>query len=421
MSVSTEIEISAARPDELDQIVRLVSAAFSLPLDGARKVFFADPYLDLENKRVLRIGGEVVSCLTLIEAKCWMGRGTARMAGIAGVVTAPEQRGRGYAGRLLKSTLQTLRERKFAFAALLPAQADYYRRFGWEYAALSNRYLTAPAHLPNYPEARLVRAAVPDDLPALSRLYDAQSKEKTLHCLRDEKRWNYLHQFVKHRDVFVGASGVEGYLLYEYRTAPLPESPPKANGPVIPPTLRVMEMVAGTPAARRGLLGHLANQTHAACIETEARLDALHRSGLLHPAQGNLPSLASVDIAPAVMARIVNFSETMKALSVNWSGLRGQLVLTLTDDTLTDGGISLLLMGHGDAVTHLPLPLKDAAACPDRLTGDARAWSQVALGYFSGEDACALGNLVPTTPRAFDLAAVLFPRRDPFLPLPDYF
>ena len=416
-----EIEISAARPEELDQIVRLVSAAFSLPLDGARAIFFADPYLDLENKRVLRIGGEVVSCLTIMDRTCWIGRGTARMAGIAGVVTAPEKRGRGYAGWLLNSTLQILRERKYAFSALLPAQAAYYRRFGWEFAALSHRYLTAPQHLPNYPEARLVRAAVPDDLPALARLYDAQSKEKTLHCLRDLKRWQYLYNYVKQRDVFAGASGVEGYLLYEYRAAPLPQIPPGENAPAIPPTLRVMEMMAGTPAARRGLLGHLANQTHAACIEAEARLDILHRSGLLHPTQGDLPSLASVDIAPAVMARIVDFSETGKALSANWSGLRGQLVLTLTDDTLPDGGISLLLMGHGDAVTSLALPLEDAAACPDRLTGDVRAWSQVTLGYLGGDDAVAQNRLAPTTQRAFDLAAALFPRRDPFLPLPDHF
>ena len=421
MTTDAEIEISAARPDELDQIVRLVSAAFSLPLGAARAIFFSDPYLDLENKRVLRIGGEVVSCLTLVETKCWIGQGTARMAGIAGVVTAPEQRGRGYAARLLNSTLQTLRERKFAFSALVPAQADYYRRFGWEYAALSNRYLTAPTHLPNYPEARFVRAAVPDDLPALARIYDAQSKEKTLHCLRDPKRWNYLHQFVKHRDVFTGASGVEGYLLYEYRTAPLPEMPPGENVPAIPPTLRIMEMAAGTAAARRGLIGHLANQTHVACIETEARLDTLHRNGLLHPAQGAQSSLASVDIAPAVMARIVDFSETVKALSANWHGLRGQLVLTLTDDALTDGAISLLLMGHGDAVTHLPLPLNDAMACPDRLAGGVAVWTQIALGYVSGEDACALNQLSATSPRASDLAAALFPRRDPFLPLPDHF
>lgn len=417
----TAIEISAARPEELDRILRLVSAAFSLPLEGAREIFFADPYFDLENKRVLRVGGEVVSCLTLVDRTCWIGRGTARLAGIAGVVTAPEQRRRGYAGLLLNATIQTLRERKFALAALVPAQADYYRRFGWEDAALSQRYLTAPQHLPNYPEARFVRAATPDDLPAMSRIYDAQSKEKTLHGLRDMKRWNYLYDFVKRRDVFAGANRVEGYLLYEYRAAPLPQVTPGEKNPVIPPTLRIMELLAETTAARRGLIGHLANQTPVGCLELEARIDSLHRSGLLHPAQGNSPSLASIDIAPAVMARIVDFSETVKAVSANWSGLRGQLVLTLTDDTLPGGGVSILLMGHGGSVTHLPLPLQDALACSDRIAGDVRVWSQVAVGYLSGDDACALGKLSATTARAADLAAGLFPRRDPFLPSPDHF
>ncbi len=421
MPDETEIEISAARPDELDAIVRLVSGAFSLPVDAAREIFFSDPYLDLENKRVLRVGGEVASCLTIIDTSCWIGRGVARMAGMAGVATLPEMRGRGYAGRLLNATLENLRERKFAFAALVPAHPAYYRRFGWEFAALSQRYLTAPAHFPAYPEARRVRPAAAEDLPAMSKLYDAQSEGKTLRCLRDAKRWDYLYQFVKHRDVFIGIGGVEGYLLYEYRAAALPAAPTGANGAVIPPTLRLMEMVAGTPAARRGLVGHLAAQTQVACIETEMPIDSLRRNGLLHPLHGELPSLASVDITPAVMARIVDFDATVEALSANWSGLRGQLVLTLTDESLPDGGVSILLMGHGGVVTHLPLTIQDAAACHDRITGDVRIWSQVALGYLSGDDAIALNHLAATTDRACDLAAALFPRREPFLPLPDHF
>ena len=423
MAADTEIEISAARTDELDAIIRLVSAAFSLPLEAARDVFFADPYLDVENKRALRVNGEIVSCLTIIETTCRIGRGTARLAGIAGVVTLPRERRKGYAARLLLATLQTLRERRYPLCALVPFEADYYRRLGWEQAALSHRYLTAPQHLPNYPEARFVRAATPDDLYAVSRIYDAQADGKTLHCLRDAKRWKYLYDNVKQRAVFERDGHIEGYLWYEFVAAGLPEPPPDAGAivPILPPTLRILEMVAETPAARRGLLGHLAAQTGMGCIEAEARLDTLHRSGLLHPMQGALASLASIDIAPTVMARITDFSATIKALLPNWERLRGQMALTLTDETLPEGGASVLLLGHGDSVTHLPLPLQDASACPDRLVGDVRAWSQVALGYLSGDDACALGKLAATTPRALENATRLFPRREPFLPLPDHF
>jgi len=65
--------------------------------------------------------------------------------------------------------------------------------------------------------------------------------------------------------------------------------------------------------------------------------------------------------------------------------------------------------------------LPEATEFENIVEGDVTAWSQVVIGHLSADDACELGLLHATTPHARVLAAELFPRRTPFLPIPDHF
>src|SRR5579883_1559713 len=132
MSLPPAIEIGSARPEELDTVLQIMCQAFQLPFGPARDIFYADPYFDLENKRVLRVEGQVVSCLTIIDASCWIGGAPVRMGGIAGVATRMEERRKGYAGQLLLDTARLLETRGYALSGLFPFSYDYYRKFGWE-------------------------------------------------------------------------------------------------------------------------------------------------------------------------------------------------------------------------------------------------------------------------------------------------
>jgi predicted acetyltransferase len=77
----------------------------------------------------------------------WGGRDIA-MAGVAGVVVAPEYRGRGVGGALMGAVIDRGRELGFAVSALYPATVPVYRHRGWEIAGAQYRFSV---------EARLLR------------------------------------------------------------------------------------------------------------------------------------------------------------------------------------------------------------------------------------------------------------------------
>lgn len=417
----SEIEVDTARYDELDAMIGLMAEAFGLPSRPAREVFYADPYFAIENKRVLRVQGRMVSCLTIMDSLCWIGGAQVRLAGIAGVVTLPDERNKGYAGKLLQATLSLLRERGYPLSALFPFSFPYYRKFGWERAGDAARFLITPDRLLPYPEYRYVRPAHPGDIPQLEMLYRALTEQRTFHCLRDAKRWRYVLDNVKERWVYSpDGLHVEGYLLYEPKEMRLPEG---ADGTdiTLPPTLRVLEMRSATAAARRGLLGFLAAQQNYSCIEFEAPVEDLAANGLLELIGYESDALCNIEIVPVLMARVVHLARLAEALRPNWVGFEGDLVLEMRDSRATPPESAALISGSGGQTLVRELISDECPRFADRLSGDVRAWSQVLTGYRAGDDACALNLLQPSTPHAAELSAQLFPARAPYLPLPDHF
>jgi len=63
----------------------------------------------------------------------WCGR-PVPMAGVGGVMVAPEDRGRGVARRLMAALLDEMAARGYPLSALYPATMPLYRSFGWELA-----------------------------------------------------------------------------------------------------------------------------------------------------------------------------------------------------------------------------------------------------------------------------------------------
>ncbi len=423
MGAGDEIEVGAVRRDELDTMLAIMCEGFGLPFDAARDIFYADPYFDIENKRVLRVGGRLASCLTIVDTVCRVGEGTARLGGIAGVATPPELRRRGYAGRLLVETVRTLRERGYALSALFPFSYDYYRKYGWELAGFAHRYLTSPRNLPAYPEAQHARLARADDIPALEHLYNLWARDRTLHCLRDAGRWKYLLDYIKQPVVYSPDKvSVEGYLLYDFR----PPTPPNAPEVVTPLTVRVLEMHAATDAAQRGLIGHLASHTRIGCIEYTAAWDDLAYSGLLDMMPPTLErgnALASLEVVPALMARIIDLGRVMEALRPNWAGFHGALALVSQDPLTESGAQAAIVTGISQSLPQVSGfdSTADLPSLPDKVEGEVGVWSQVIVGHLSAREALSLGHLRASTPRAAALAAQLFPRRNPFLPVPDHF
>ena len=443
-------EIGSAQLEELDAVLRVMCAAFELPYEAARAVYYADPYFNAENKRVLRVDEKIVSCLTLTEAQCRIGKAILPIAGITGVATLPEQQRKGYANRLILASLQTLLKRGYALAGLFPYDYNYYRRLGWETISVGCKYSIAPELLPSYAqiqnpntEADLypsgmggVQPAQPQHLKGMAQVYESCAGEQTLWALRDEKRWQYLQDRVAHKYVTLdSAETAAGYLLYDIQPGSVQLGPAQVEQP---PILRVLELCARTRQARRALISHLAAQRQVGKIEYVTTPEHLKAIGLLPggcPPNADAP-FAQILLVPALMLRVVDFARLLQMLRVNWEGMAGEILLTLRDNEFTPASASILISGDGAGLPSVqPLSagsslykdsnqsqaVADAPLSKWRVDGDVRAWSQVIVGHIGGEDACAYGRLNASTPEAAHMMGLLFPARSPFLPAPDHF
>jgi predicted acetyltransferase len=428
MSSNAGWEIGNVEESELDSMLGLMCESFALPLEAARRIFYADPYFDLTNKQVLRIRDRIVSCLTIVETSCWIGAGIVKTAGIAGVATRQSERRQGYASRLLLKTLFTLRQRGYALAALFPYEFDFYRKFGWEMAGCGHRVEILSSHLPAYHDDHRVRTAVIEDIPALERLYNTLESGNALRCLRDAKRWSYLLTYISHCLVYVSERGtVEGYLLYDLQRDRKRDTPQEHLQEVeerIDSRLRVLEIESETPEAKRGLIGHLARQSQADRIEYLSDGHGVMQSGLLHPVlKPDIDRLAHVEIVPSVMLRVVDLAKAAESLLPEWNGFQGTLTLKMTDSLLPAGSMIVCIEGDEENGVRV-CEIADETLLPKSsllVEGDVLAWSQVIVGHVGAAEAYALGRLQSSSQQAIDLAARLFPTRSPFLPVPDHF
>lgn len=402
------IEIRAVQSDELDAMVALMCEAFGLPFGPARELFLHDPYFDIQRKRVLLASGRIVSCLTLTDSRLRVGGAVVGVGGVAGLATAPALRRRGYATRLLLGSLATLRAYGYGLTGLLPFRRAYYRRLGWEMASTQLRAVLPAERLAAFAEARYVRAALPSDRAALRTLHEELTRGRTGACVRDDRRWTYVLNHSRSAVVFQRGGALEGYALFERTES---EDPP--------PRLRVIELLAASEDARRGLVGHLAERRDC-MVEYTAGWAELAASGLLGPLDADGEAV-EVREAGGAMFRVVDLQAALRDLAPNLRGFRGRVTLCLHDAQAPPGApASVTIIGDGTGVSVERADEADRVSGA-RIEGDAGTWAAVLMGHLSLADAMSLHRLHPIPHDAGAGLAPHFPRRDPFVSPPDYF
>ena len=378
----------AARPAEAEAVLETLCAAFDLNAEAARPIFHADPYYDLTHKRVLVTPSEgVVSCLTVVPALLRVGGVPVGAGGIAGVATRPECRRRGHAAALLEATVPALwDELGYPLSLLHPVSAPFYRRFGWETASRTLRWNAVLSSLPRHPEAAHVRPAATADWPAIRQIQADLTRAETGAGVRDDRRWRLIRLPVPGREAFVYCEGTQvlGYLIWERRDS-----------------LFVLEMHGLTPAARRGLAGHLARRPEPTA-EWSTSPALLERSGL----PGGGPS------EPGVMLRIVDLAAALAAVhpalyapALAEAGLTLTVRATDTDRPANTRPLRLTADGVAPGTGH------DAAW----LRADIRILAQLYLGYRSASEAAERGLVSCDSPATLALADRLFPARSPYV------
>lgn len=142
-------------------------------------------------KVALMRGDEELSRTLVVPMTMQLGRARLRMDGIGDVATPEEHRFKGYSRRVLEAAV-SLMTAGDAVMTTLYGIPDFYPKYG--FATLGPEPVVSPGSLQErtrIPDGLEMRAGEPGDLPALQRLYRAETVSAIGALVRDDDWWTW--------------------------------------------------------------------------------------------------------------------------------------------------------------------------------------------------------------------------------------
>lgn len=250
------VQFRFARPEELEEIVRLTSHSF--PGVGRDREWWVSRYRETvygDGTEILWVGedrGRLVATCQLHRITHFVAGEEYPSMGLGTVAIAPTHRQRGLGGRMVATALEAARGRGDILSSLYPFRASFYGRLGYGLCGDSHQYHISPQALP-MSEARAAVEILSggDDLLEVIELYERWARRQTGQVKRSERVWESL---VSSDDrLLVGYRGTDGRLS-GYALSSYPTSLPSAER-----YLSIEEHAWTTPDARRGLYGWMAS------------------------------------------------------------------------------------------------------------------------------------------------------------------
>jgi predicted acetyltransferase len=340
--------------------------------------------------------GRLVGKIVELPHEHWWGGRRVPAAGVSGVAVRPESRGGGLTRVLLRAVLDQARERGAAVSTLYPTVSAVYRSAGWEVGGMlrSADLDTASLPRPREDEGVELRPGGPEDLPAVTDLYERLARERDGLLTR---RGGFFDEPPLQGPDAVSLAHEDGVL-----TGALVLDRGRGYGPEA--RLDVDQLLAVTPAAARALVGVLAGWRTVARTVRVPLLAGDAVSTVLPLERVTDPGttawmLRPVDVVAAVQAR-------------GWPAhVRGRVSFRLTDALAPWNAGSWELGIEGGEGTLVP-----ARSEPD-LVLDVRGFAVLYCGGTTGR-AVAQAGLAggPGDPAALDLLG-----SGPVAQLLDYF
>ena len=217
-----------------------------------------------------------------------------KMGGVTGVATYPEYMNLGLMSSLIKTALNSMREKHQCVSMLVPYMIPYYRKKGWEIVTDKMTYTIKDTQLPKRREVSGMVERVGIDSEDLHTVHNAFTRMRHGALKRNELEWEEYWRW-EADDVIVAvyyneAGEPKGYLVYYI-----------AND-----VFRIKELVYINQEARHGLWNYVS--AHFSMIDKVVGTNYTNEpmAFLLEDSE------IQEEIEPNVMARIVDFEAFIK-------------------------------------------------------------------------------------------------------------
>ena len=171
----------APRPDEFDELIAHVGHVMRGEVGAAPTYAHDLPRIycldNLQNIRVMRVDGRIVSSAAIYPQETRVGDVRLRIGGITGLTTDSAYRRRGYATRVMQACGERMAELGCELSLLGSGVPSWYRKLGWEYAGVERSYQFSRGnrHLLPTDSGLEIRPAEDADFEALAATHAARA------------------------------------------------------------------------------------------------------------------------------------------------------------------------------------------------------------------------------------------------------
>lgn len=365
-------EYRVLTPDDIEQSAYVEAVAFYNE-PGAARVEMAKKYLPPEWTVGAFVDGKLVADVRMIPMVRRINGGTMAFAAVGPVACLSAYRRQGHVGRLLRLSLETMRDRGQVMSGLYTPHDALYARYGWERAEGRVRYQFFPkdVHLRHRGASGRIDQVTTDDWERLDRVYQEHTSKRNGAFTRNAVWWKVavLAHFetpgeLKDNEVFVWGDSTgrdEGYVIYSHRALPPDRDWPRR-------AIHIRDFVALTGDAYLGLWQHLLTHDLAEYVVAFMPSDDPFRS-LVHdpfrvqasPGEGAMLRIVDVERAialrPHVGERPVSFTIRVLDHSAPWNeatwrvetadgSMQAERTDSAPDVELTAGTLAPLFTGH---------------------------------------------------------------------------
>ena len=171
----------APRADEFEELVAQVNRVMREEVDAAPTYGEEWPRIyrleNLENIRVIRVDGRIVSSAAIYPHDVRFGSARLRVGGITGVATDAAYRRRGFGTRVMQACIERMAELGCQLSLLGSGVPSWYRKLGWEYAGVERSYKFSRGnrHLLPSDAGLVMREAEDGDFETLAEIHEARA------------------------------------------------------------------------------------------------------------------------------------------------------------------------------------------------------------------------------------------------------